>query len=67
LSNVGWSYEDPLPKFDAIKGHISFFPGRVECYVDAIRVRAQAGGFYGGWITPEVVGPFKGGPDTSGW
>ena len=67
LSEVGWSYDDPLPEFDAILGHISFFPGRIECYVDGIRVRAQAGGFYGGWITPEVVGPFKGDPGTSGW
>lgn len=64
---VGWSYDDPLPEFDAIRGHLSFYPGRVECYVDGIRVTAQAGGFYGGWITPEVVGPFKGDPGTSGW
>ncbi len=64
---VGWSYDDPLPKFDVIRGHLSFYPGRIECYVGGIRVTAQAGGFYGGWITPEVVGPFKGDPGTSGW
>jgi uncharacterized protein (DUF427 family) len=67
LHAVGWSYEDPLPEFDAIRGHLSFYPGRVECYVGGIRASAQAGGFYGGWITPEVVGPFKGDPGTSGW
>jgi len=67
LDAVGWSYDDPLPEFDAIRGHLSFYPGRVECYRGGIRVRAQAGGFYGGWITPEVVGPFKGDPGTSGW
>jgi len=67
LNGVGWSYEDPLPEFDAIRGHLSFYPGRVECYVGGIRVKGQAGGFYGGWITPEVVGPFKGDPGTSGW
>jgi len=27
----------------------------------------QEGGFYGGWITSRVVGPFKGGPGTLGW
>jgi len=64
---VGWSYDDPLPEFDAIRGHLSFYPGRVECYVAGIRVTAQAGGFYAGWVTPEVVGPFKGDPGTSGW
>jgi hypothetical protein len=33
----------------------------------AQRVRAQAGGLYRGWITPEIVGPFKGDPGTSDW
>jgi uncharacterized protein (DUF427 family) len=64
---VGWSYDDPLPGFEDIRGHLSFYPGRVECYVGGIRVVAQPGGFYGGWITPEVVGPFKGDPGSSGW
>ena len=27
----------------------------------------QEGGFYGGWITSAVSGPFKGGPGTLGW
>jgi uncharacterized protein (DUF427 family) len=40
LNAVGWSYEDPLPAFDDIRGHLSFYPGRVECYVGGIRVRA---------------------------
>ena len=67
LSAVGWSYEDPLAEFGAIRGHLSFYPGRVACYVGGIRVRAQAGGFYGGWITHDVVGPFKGEPGSWGW
>jgi uncharacterized protein (DUF427 family) len=67
LEAVGWSYDDPLPAFEAIRTHLSFYPGRIECYVDGVRVRAQAGGFYGGWVTPELVGPFKGDPGTSGW
>lgn len=67
LEAVGWSYDDPLPAFSAIRGYLSFYPGRIACYVDGVRVRAQSGGFYGGWVTPEVVGPFKGDPGTNGW
>jgi uncharacterized pyridoxamine 5'-phosphate oxidase family protein len=51
-----------------IKDHVAFYPGRVNaCYVDGERVQAQEGDFYGGWITSEIEGPFKGGPGTSGW
>ena len=64
---AAWSYEDPLPDFAIIRSHLSFYPARVECVVDGVRVQPQPGGFYGGWITPEVVGPFKGEPDSSGW
>src|SRR4051812_29552399 len=64
---IGWSYEGPQPGFEVLRGHLSFYPARIECYVDGIRVTGQPGGFYGGWITPEVVGPFKGEPGSSGW
>ena len=64
---VAWSYPRPRPRFDKIRNHLAFYPGRVECYVDSERVQAQAGGFYGGWITGEIVGPFKGEPGSSGW
>ncbi|MFZ1864304.1 MAG: DUF427 domain-containing protein [Polyangiales bacterium] len=64
---VAWSYEEPYPAFDAIRGYFSFYPRKVECYVDSQRVRPQPGGFYGGWITDEIVGPFKGDPNTGGW
>ena len=67
LDAVGWSYDEPLPEFEAIRGWLSFYPARIECYIDGIRVLPQPGGFYGGWITPEVVGPFKGDPGSSGW
>ena len=67
LPSVAWSYVDPLPGFDAIAACVSFYPARVECTVDGQRVRPQPGGFYGGWITPEVVGPFKGEPGTQDW
>ena len=65
---VGWSYENPTPGYEAMAGAVAFYPGRVDqASVDDEPVRPQAGGFYGGWITDEVVGPFKGEPGTSGW
>lgn len=67
LRSVGWSYERPFAAFEAIRGYLSFYPGRVECYVGDQRVGPQPGGFYGGWVTPEIVGPFKGEPGTGGW
>jgi uncharacterized protein (DUF427 family) len=65
---VGWSYPEPSPGYEVLRGHIAFYPGRVgEAMVDDELVAAQHGGFYGGWITSRVTGPFKGGPGTSGW
>ena len=64
---IGWSYPRPRARFDMIQGHFSFYPGRIECYVDGERVRPQPGHFYGGWITDDVVGPFKGEPGTGHW
>ena len=67
LRAVAWSYEDPHPGFETITGFVSFLPARLACSIDGERVRPQEGGFYGGWITDDVVGPFKGGPGTLGW
>jgi uncharacterized protein (DUF427 family) len=65
---LGWSYEDPSPGFEHLRGAVAFYPGRVDrATVDGEQVRPQAGGFYGGWITDEVVGPFKGDAGTSRW
>ena len=48
--------------------YVAFYPGRVDaCYVDGERVQPQKGDFYGGWITSDIEGPFKGGPGTAGW
>ena len=67
-TGAGWSYEDPRPGFEAIAGFVSVYPGRVEaCFLDDELVRPQEGRFYGGWITNEIVGPYKGAPGTSGW
>ncbi len=66
--DAAWSYERPLPGYEAIAGHVAFYPGRVdEAWVDDERALPQAGDFYGGWITSDVTGPFKGGPGTRGW
>ena len=67
LANVGWSYESPTPRFAEIAGYVSFYPGKLECLVAGERVRPQPGGFYGGWLTNEIVGPVKGEPGTAGW
>lgn len=65
---AAWSYPDPSPGFSAIKDHVAFYPEAMDaCTVDREQVRPQEGGFYGGWITRDIVGPFKGGPGTSGW
>ena len=64
---VAWSYPSPTPAFESIRDYLSFYPGRVECLVAGERVQPQDGGFYGGWITSEIVGPFKGAPGTGGW
>jgi len=67
VPSVAWSYPDPSPGFESITDHLAFYPSKVDCFVDNEAVEAQEGDFYGGWITPEVRGPFKGGPGTWGW
>ena len=63
-----WFYPTPTAEYAALRGHLAFFANRVdECWVDDERARPQAGGFYGGWITADLVGPFKGDPGTEGW
>lgn len=66
--NAAWFYPNPTPGFAAIQDYIAVYPSRMEaCYVDGEQVQAQAGDFYGGWITQDIVGPFKGGMGTWGW
>jgi uncharacterized protein (DUF427 family) len=66
--DCAWTYSDPTPGYEKLRDHLAFFAGRVdECWVDDDRVQPQPGGFYGGWITPDLEGPFKGGPGTGGW
>lgn len=63
-----WCYPNPFRPFGAIAGWLSFMPAAMDgCYVGDHRVQPQPGGFYGGWITPELTGPFKGAPGTGHW
>lgn len=66
--NAAWFYPNPTPAFAGIKDYVAFYPSRMQaCYVDGEQVQAQPGDFYGGWITSDIVGPFKGGVGTWGW
>ena len=68
VRDAAWYYPDPNERFAAIRDHVAFYPGRVDaCFVDEEEVVAQAGDFYGGWLTSDIEGPFKGGPGTAGW
>jgi uncharacterized protein (DUF427 family) len=65
---AAWSYPDPAPAYAAIRDHLAVYAGAMDrCYVGDEAVTPQPGGFYGGWITSELRGPFKGGPGTTGW
>ncbi|MFT6399163.1 MAG: hypothetical protein ACJAYU_003928 [Bradymonadia bacterium] len=67
-TSIGWTYLNPTPGFSAIKGHYAFYATRVDaCWVGDERVQSQDGDFYGGWVTADVVGPFKGAQGTWGW
>jgi len=65
---AAWTYPRPSPGYEAIAGYIAFYAARVDsATVDGEAVRPQPGGFYGGWITDDVIGPYKGEPGTEGW
>lgn len=68
VEDVAWSYERPTAPFAALKNYLAFYCSRLdECWVDDERVISQPGDFYGGWITANLRGPFKGPPGTRGW
>lgn len=68
LRDVAWSYPEPTPAFAALRDHVAFYVGLLDsCTVDGEQVRPQPGGFYGGWITSAVSGPFKGVPGSRFW
>jgi uncharacterized protein (DUF427 family) len=67
VPEAAWSYEDPSPGFEHLRSAVAFYPGKVDrALVDGEPARPQPGGFYGGWITGDVVGPVKAEPGTLG-
>ena len=66
--NVAWAYPNPTSNFASIKDYLAFYASPMDgCYVNGEKVEPQPGNFYGGWITKDIVGPFKGSPGTWGW
>ncbi len=66
--NAAWYYPQPNVEFAQIQNYIAFYPSKMDaCYVNDELVQSQPGDFYGGWITKDIVGPFKGGQGTWGW
>ena len=66
--DVAWTYPQPTPAFEAIKDHVAFYARPMDrCLVDGEEAQPSPGGFYGGWVTSDVVGPFKGAPGTKHW
>lgn len=62
-----WCYRDPVPAFEPIRDHLAFYAQKLECSLDDEVVVGNEGTFYGGWITSDIVGPFKGGVGTAHW
>jgi uncharacterized protein (DUF427 family) len=67
-ADAAWGYDAPSPAYAALRDHVAVYAGRMDaCFVGEEQVTPQPGGFYGGWITSEFVGPFKGTPGTEYW
>ena len=67
IERIGWAYENPKAAYKELSETIAFYPNKVRCFVDGAGVGCQEGHYYGGWITGQVVGPFKGGQGTWSW
>jgi len=68
IRGAAWAYPKPTAAFEQLRDHIAFYAAPFDaCYVDDELVTPQPGGFYGGWITSRVVGPFKGIPGSRFW
>ena len=68
VKDVAWSYPEPTPAFSPIRDHIAIYPHEMDaCLIDGERAEPQPGSFYGGWVTSDLVGPFKGAPGSSFW
>lgn len=67
LEQVAWSYPHPMAGAEPLADCVAFYAHHLDCSVGEARAHPQPGGFYGGWITPDLAGPFKGGPCSAGW
>ena len=68
IENVAWYYPNPNPDFLAIRRYVSFYSSKFnKCLVNNCLVLNQPGDFYGGWITSDLIGPFKGTKGTEEW
>lgn len=68
IEKVGWYYANPKPRYVGLKDYVCFYASKLDdCLVNDEKVQFQEGDFYGGWITSNLKGPFKGGPGTFGW
>ena len=68
LPGIGWWYPRPDRRYPVLSDRVALHAGPLdEVTLDGEVVVAQPGGFYGGWITADVVGPFKGGPGSAWW
>jgi uncharacterized protein (DUF427 family) len=67
LPRVAWSYPQPLAGAESLAECIAFYAHHLECSVNGELAVPQPGSFYGGWITPDLSGPFKGEPGSEGW
>ncbi len=65
--SIAWSYAEPFSEFEVLKNHLAFYPQHLDCYIGGDQVKAQPGEFYAGWITPDLIGPFKGESGTGHW
>lgn len=66
-TSAAWHYPEPVAGYGALREHVAFYPGRVACWLGSERAQPQPGRFYGGWVTAEIQGPFKGEPGTGHW
>lgn len=67
LESVAWSYQSPYPEYIVLKDLIAFYPAPFNIHIDDKKVSPQPGIFYGGWVTDNIKGPFKGVPGSHGW
>ena len=67
IRGCAWDYPEPWPGFELLTGHLAFHPAKLACYLGDERASPQLGGYYGGWITEAITGPYKGAPGTEDW